>query len=123
MNKDLFKKRKGKIGEEIAISYLKNKGYSIVERNFQKRYGEIDIIAIDGNTLVFVEVKARQSDRFGHPAESITPWKIHALKRSALYYKMLHPELPELMRLDLVAITLDGNKQAGKIELIKNIST
>lgn len=112
----------GKKGEELAVSYLIKKGYVILEQNFQKGYSEIDIIALDGETLVFVEVKTRNSDEFGLPEEAITGWKIKTLIRSAQYYKMLHPELPESMRIDVVAVELDQQEQIIAIRLIKNIT-
>lgn len=116
------KKAQGKYGEEKALAFLLNNGYTILEQNFQKGYGEIDIIALDGNVLVFVEVKSRWSDEFGRPEEAITPWKIRALVRSANYYKMLHPELPDLLRIDVVAIEINQDKTIKRIELIKNIT-
>ena len=69
------KKELGARGEELAVRYLKNRGYRILERNYRIKLGEIDIIARDRNTLVFVEVKARSSNRFGHPKSAITPQK------------------------------------------------
>src|SRR3990167_10557715 len=95
-------------GEELAVQFLKEKGYKIIDRNFRKGYGEIDIIAIQGRTLVFVEVKTRTSNQFGTPLEQITPFKIRALERTALFYKKLHPNLPDAMRIDAVGIELDS---------------
>ncbi len=66
----------GNLGEDRAVEYLENLGYEIFERNFRTRFGEIDIIARDGETLCFVEVKKKTSDRFGSPAEMITPKKL-----------------------------------------------
>lgn len=101
----------GLSGEEAAAKYLTSKGFRIIERNFQKRYGEIDIVAMEGDTLVFVEVKTRLGDKFGTPEESITPWKLHSLIRSVNYYRMLHPDLGESMRIDLVSVTqLDDDR-------------
>src|SRR3989304_3418392 len=92
----------GRYGEELATKYLQKQGYKIIERNFQKRYGEIDIIARDSETLIFVEVKTRIGDKYGPPEEAITSWKLKALVRSVQFYKMLHPELPESLRIDAV---------------------
>lgn len=111
----------GKEGENKAAAYLQKQGYRIIERNFTKRYGEIDIIAIDGDTLVFVEVKTRIGDGYGRPIEAITPWKLKSLIKSAEYYKSLHPELPDPMRIDFVGITFD-KEGAPQIELVKNIT-
>lgn len=111
---------RGKEGEDLAASHLKSLGYKILERNFKKRYGEIDIIAQDEDTLVFVEVKTRWSKRFGPPEEAVTPWKLKSIIRTAQYYKMLHPELPESLRIDVVAVDLCAQGREKRIRLIKN---
>jgi len=114
-----------KRGEELAVEHLSKKGYKIIERNFRKGYGEIDIIAIDCSEkekiLAFIEVKTRTSGNFGTPLESITFWKLRSLIKTAQYYKMIHPKLPDRLRIDAVSVTLVGN-QTEKIEHIKNIS-
>ncbi|OGH24893.1 MAG: hypothetical protein A3B47_02160 [Candidatus Levybacteria bacterium RIFCSPLOWO2_01_FULL_39_24] len=113
------------LGENIACDYIKKLGFKIIERNFRKGYGEIDIIATektkDGDVLTFIEVKTRTSSLFGSPLESITPWKLRFLIRTAQYYKMTHPKLPESLRIDAVSVILNGNK-AENIELTRNIS-
>ena len=58
-------KKTGQLGEDIAVSFLETQGYTILARNYRQRFGEIDIVAEDGDTLVFVEVKTRKNDRFG----------------------------------------------------------
>ncbi len=63
--------RTGKKGEDIAVAYLKSNGYRIVERNYKCLFGEIDIVAKDGNTVVFVEVKSRKSEEFGDPQVAV----------------------------------------------------
>lgn len=112
----------GKRGEELAGEYLKKQGYTIIEKNFSKRYGEIDLIALDRETLVFIEVKTRTSHEFGTPLEAITPWKLKAVIRSAQYYKLTHKNLPDLMRIDAVSVTLYPSGEIDDIELVKNIS-
>lgn len=118
----------GKLGEQIASEYLQKQGYKIIETNFYKRWGEIDIVAIDPlaskgqDVLVITEVKTRMEfDRIS-PEESMTTWKIRTLKRTALFYKNLHPELPQLMRIDFVGIVLNSELKPIKINLIKNIT-
>ena len=111
-----------KIGEDLACEYLVGKGYRIIERNFRKKYQEIDIIAISDSTLVFIEVKTRRSDSFGSPFESITPWKLKHLVRLAQYYKQLHPSLPDYMRIDAIGIILSPNNKLENLEHLKNIS-
>ena len=112
----------GSFGENAASGYLSSLGYRILERNFKKRYGEIDIVALDGKILVFVEVKTRKGDKFGLPEESITPWKIQTLIKSAHYYKLIHPQLSEAMRIDVVSVYLLPDNQIEKIQLYKNIT-
>lgn len=98
----------GSLGEEIAEKYLKRRGYEIVERNFRsKRWGEIDLVALDDDVTVFVEVKTRVSKEYGEPQEAVTPHKLRSLKRSGQYYKQQHPEMPEALRIDVLAIILD----------------
>ena len=112
----------GALGERIASNFLQKKGYRILEANFKKRYGEIDLVAIDNSVLVFIEVKTRTSNQFGTPLEAITPWKLKAVIRSAEYYKLTHKNLPDLMRIDAVSITLHPSGEIDDIELTKNIS-
>lgn len=112
----------GLLGEEIAANYLQSSGLSIVEKNFKKRYGEIDIVAKDNDTLVFVEVKTRKGDRFGSPEEAITRWKLQSLIHSVNYYKLLHPELPKILRIDMVSINLSADHEVKNIKWYKNIT-
>lgn len=112
----------GKRGEVVACQFLTSKGYKIIAKNFRTRFGEIDIVAIDGHFLVFVEVKARVSQEFGLPEEAITPRKIRHLIKASQYFKLLHPETPNLQRIDLVAINLSPAGEVERIRLIKNIS-
>lgn len=115
-------KSTGNYGEDLACEYLKKQGYKILERNFRIRGGEVDIVARDGDYLVFVEVKARYSHDYGPPAESITSWKIKALKKTALFYvvKVYWGNRP--YRIDVVTIDFADNRENPKIELIKNIT-
>ncbi len=116
-------------GEELATQFLQKKGYKIIERNFRKRYGEIDIIALDGSTgtgldqtLVFIEVKTKNNSNYGEPLESITPWKLHSVIKTAHFYKMTHPKLPDRMRIDAVSVKLFRRGNSDFIEHIQNIS-
>lgn len=114
-----------KLGEDKACEYLKNLSFKILERNFRKGYGEIDIVCLentkDGPVLVFVEVKTRTSNQFGDPLEAITYWKLKSLIKTAQYYKMTHRNLPEALRIDAVSVILNEDK-VGNIELTRNIS-
>lgn len=106
-----------RFGETIASNYLTKKGYKIIERNYRKGYGEIDIIAIHKNILVFLEVKTRTTLLFGGAIESISEYKLRSLIKTARYYRLLHPNLPEMLRIDAVLIDLT----AGKIKNINHI--
>ena len=112
----------GQEGEDLAADFLKKQGYKIIERNFKKPQGDIDIVAMDDNTVVFVEVKTRKTRTFGLPVEAITPWKVRKLIQSAHVYMMLHPNLPESLRIDIVSIDYAQNPTNPAIELIKNIT-
>ena len=110
----------GKYGEDLACLYLQKMGYKIIERNFRIRGGEIDIIARDGKTLVYIEVKTRSSHKFGLPEESVNYYKIKFLERAAKFYRLQRSNLPDLERIDVVSIDLSGSKPI--IKLIKNAS-
>ncbi len=112
----------GQKGENIATDYLKRHGYKVLDRNFRsRRWGEIDIVAVDDDTLVFVEVKTRVGTQYGEPVEAVTPFKIRALKRAGQYYKLEYPETPEALRIDVVSIILDPeNFDPKKIELFED---
>jgi len=114
------KKDLGARGEKLAASLLRQKGYKILERNFRCRLGEIDIVAQDGDTLVFVEVKTRWSEKFGPPEEAVTARKLRSIEKTGQYFRLLHPGLPEAERIDVVAIELDGAGKVTREELIKN---
>lgn len=102
--------RLGKLGEDIAAEFLRKQGYTILQRNFKAGYGEIDIIALTSDILVFVEVKTREDTSFGTPEEAVTSRKLREVVKTAEYYKMLHPELPEGMRMDVIGIQITGGK-------------
>jgi len=108
--KQTSNQRSGKLGEDIATDYLRKGGYSILDRNFRAGYGEIDIIALKKNILVFVEVKTRSDTSFGTPEEAVTPRKLREVVQTAEYFKMLHTDLPEAMRVDVIGIQLTGKK-------------
>lgn len=110
-----------KLGENKACEYLKKLGFKILERNYRKTYGEIDIIALEKDVLCFIEVKTRTSGQFGTPLESITSWKLKSLIKTAQYYKMTKPNLQEGLRIDAISVVLNG-KEVQSIELTRNIS-
>lgn len=108
-------RQKGKLGEEIAAEFLKQNGYEIVEQNFYYQHGEIDIIAREGETLAFVEVKMRKSEAFGAPEEFVTPVKQDLLRRTAEGY-MIERNIGEAnCRFDVVAIVLRDGKAECRV--------
>lgn len=116
----------GKKGENLAVMYLKKKKYKILERNYRKQYGEIDIIAIDASqkeqVLVFIEVKTRTSSQFGTPFEAITSWKMKPLLKTAQLYVASSDKLPQAQRMDAISIVLDENLEVVSIDHLENIS-
>ncbi len=96
----------GKKGEDIAADYLRNKGFKIIARNYRDKFGEIDIIAKDRSTWVFVEVKTRHSIRFGLPEEAVTMTKQRQIIRVASNYLLRHQLLDEPVRFDVIAIIM-----------------
>jgi len=119
----LKKKELGAKGEEIAVRYLKRRGYRIIERNYRIRLGEIDIIAEQGDDLVFIEVKTRSGTHYGSPFESITVQKQMQLSKVALEYINKQGCNKRPARFDVVGIEFQvgGNTfQETVIELLQN---
>lgn len=94
----------GKQGESLARDELERRGYAILATRFRTRFGEIDIVAEDGRTLVFVEVKARRSNKYGTAAETISGWKQRRIGAMALDYLAWTGRLDDPCRFDVVAI-------------------
>jgi|SRR3989344_6852262 len=114
----------GKRGEDIAEKFLQDRGFKILDRNFQNKFGEIDLVAVDEDTLVFVEVKTRYSDKFGKPEEAVTPRKVRKIIKAGQYYRNFKKDLdlPELERIDVVALGLKADGEIKRIELIENVT-
>ena len=100
----------GRAGEDIACEYLERNKYTIVARGFRLFRGEIDIIARDGDVLVFVEVKARADESFGRPEESVTPGKQRQIRRIARGYLLANPCPGVACRFDVIAILFRGEQ-------------
>lgn len=110
----------GSYGESLARQYLKDQGYLILEENFRNKLGEIDLIARDGKTVCFVEVKTRQSVDQGQPYEAVTSWKIRKLSQMATFYlkhKFHSLEIPS--RFDVISIVKDKTGSSS-VQHIKN---
>lgn len=119
----MTKQQTGSHGENLACEYLRKQGYQIVERNYRIRGGEIDIVAKDGEYLVLIEVKTRWSHEYGSPAESMTPWKIRYLLKTARFYLQKINWGNRPYRLDFVGVDFAQSRESPKIELIKNITS
>jgi len=109
----------GAIGESIAVTFLQGAGFSIVERNFRCVCGELDIVARDGRTIVFVEVKCRNNEIYGPPQLAVTPFKQRQISKAALVWLSKRKLYDAEARFDVVAIVLHEG-DLPDIEHIKN---
>jgi putative endonuclease len=100
----------GKGGEDLACDELTQRGYAILERRYRSRYGEIDIIARDGDVTVFIEVKARGGDTFGGGAAAVTRAKQRTIARVALDYVARHRLHDRPCRFDVVVVDVSGGR-------------
>lgn len=108
----------GKAGEDLAARYLKKKGYKVLEQNYTCPLGEIDIIARDNKTIVFVEVKTRRSISYGSARLAITPHKQRKISMTALYYLKFNRQMDQDARFDVITVQSTRGKQ--EIDLIQN---
>jgi putative endonuclease len=108
----------GKTGEDLACRELERRGYAILARRYRRRGGELDIVARDGPTLVFVEVKARDGLEFGGGAEAVTGWKRRRIVETAIDYVMRHRLAGQPCRFDVVSIRYDSG--APCVEVFQN---
>lgn len=113
-------KIKGNFGEETARIFLRKKNVIILEKNFRTRSGEIDIIGLLGNTIIFYEVKTRKSHAYGSPAESVTRSKINKIKLTSKFYMAKFKLYNYDIRYDVIEVFLNRNMKLEKINLIEN---
>lgn len=109
----------GKKGEELAVKYLRSKGYKILQQRYRTAQGEIDIIAVSDQTLVFVEVKTRTSTAFGSPAEAVDYRKQNKIRQVALTFIQDGNHKFQEFRFDVISI-LQNNQAKWQLEHIKN---
>lgn len=112
--------RLGEAGERIASRYLEQQGYEVVDKNVRRQEGEIDLVALHGETLVFIEVKLRTSRKMGAAVQAVSPAKGGRLRGLAEAYSADHPELPANLRIDLVAIELTVGGEVGQLNHVQN---
>ncbi len=116
------RRTQGTEGENLARSLLEKKGYGYVGRNYNCRWGEIDLVMRDRETLVFVEVRSRRSLRYGHPLESVTLTKQRRLIQTAKDYLLHHPHQGPV-RFDIVGILMTPDIQIQHLENALETST
>lgn len=102
----------GRRGEALAVAVLEAQGFTIVERNFRCRAGEIDLVALDGPTLVFVEVRSRRGDRLGTPFDSVDPRKQARVTRVARHFLAARGVGDRDVRFDVVGVRFDAEPPA-----------
>ncbi len=113
--------RRGRSGEAHARAWLEGRGYITIEGNWRCPAGELDIVMLDGEELVFVEVKTRTGQRFGHAAEAVTPAKQRKLLATAAWFASEHPEHEDrIWRIDIIAVTIDARTGAARVDHIEN---
>lgn len=112
------RRERGIHSEALAEAYLRRRGYRILARNFRCRMGELDLVALDGDELVFVEVRSRTSEAYGAPEESIIRRKQKRLRRTAEYYLLHTGQTDAFCRFDVLGVVLD---EAGRVRRIEHL--
>jgi putative endonuclease len=113
--------RLGRLGEALAVRFLSRKGWLIMDRNWRCRWGEIDVVAVDGPDLVVCEVKTRASSRNGTPLESITPVKVRRLHRLAELWLCERGGQRERVRIDAIGVLIDPRDGQYRIHHARGI--
>ncbi len=106
----MYTQKVGKFGEDEAVKYLEQKEYKILDRNFSCKRGEIDIIALDKDEIVFIEIKARISLKYGLPSEAVTKNKLKHIYKTAEYYLYTRNLLNENTRIDVIEVYIKNNQ-------------
>ncbi|MFA6919202.1 MAG: YraN family protein [Patescibacteria group bacterium] len=117
-----YKIKIGKYGEDLASDFLTRRGARIVERNYYTRYGEIDLIALTGDEILFVEVKTRTGSGYGYPEQAINYFKVRHLHKAIQIY-LQDKHLDNFWRLDGVSVELDCVSKTAKIRWFKDVGT
>ena len=116
---NMIRKKLGGAGEGVAAVFLQKQGYRILDTNVHTPYGELDIVALDSETLAFIEVKTRRGEQFGHPFDAVTAYKQKAIIKSSLEYIHKNNYFDFEYRFDVVGFCFNSPFDT-KIELIKN---
>lgn len=110
----LYQKNLGKIGEDLALDYLKSHGYFVLENNFTSKFGEIDIIAEKDLSLYFIEVKTRSNLNYGEPFEAIDKRKIYHIRKAAQYYLLKNNYNDYKLKVAVFSILIENEKTVLK---------
>ncbi|HOV78583.1 MAG TPA: YraN family protein [Bacillota bacterium] len=114
------RKETGAKGEEVAAEYLERNGYRLLSKNYSCRFGEIDMVAMDRETLVFVEVRSCSGEKYGPPEESITRRKQLKLRQLAWHYLKAEGKTGSSCRFDVISVLFGGNGDVKRLEHIEN---
>lgn len=106
----LYQKNLGKTGENLALDYLESNNFSVLEKNFHSKFGEIDIIAEKKHCLYFIEVKTRSSLNHGAPYEAVNKQKIYRIKKVAQYYLLKNKYQDYRLKIAVFSILIEGEK-------------
>lgn len=117
---DRGRQRLGRRAEELVAGYLSQRGWQVLQRNYRCRWGEVDLVARDGDCLVFVEVRAKRGDAFGTPLESITAKKMARLRSTAETYLQENGLADRSWRIDVAALELTRQGGVRWIEVLEN---
>lgn len=117
-----YRQQFGTWGEFVAANCISAAGYSLIDQNVRTPYGEIDLIAQQGQTMVFFEVKTRSTDDFGNPEESVDAKKVEHLINAALYFIQQRPDFTGDWRIDLIAIRGKLGQKNPEIEWFEDVA-
>ena len=106
----LYQKNLGKTGENLALDYLRSHSYSIIQKNFRSKFGEIDIVAEKKHCLYFIEVKTRSNLDHGAPYEAVNKRKIYHIKKAAQYYLLKNNDQDYRLKIGVFSILIDDKK-------------
>ncbi|MBI3385219.1 YraN family protein [Candidatus Gottesmanbacteria bacterium] len=109
-------------GQARALAFLQKHNYQIITKNFRTKFGEIDIVALEGNVLVFVEVKCRTNTVFGLPFEAVNSAKLRQIAKAGEIYQFKNKNSPQSVRIDVISILLSPGGEALNVEVLKDVS-
>ena len=114
------KRQFGNIGENVACVFLEKRGFNIVERNYLRKWGELDVVAKKGETLHFIEVKSVSDETGYRPEENMHPQKLKRLSRAIQTY-LLEKDIEGEWQLDLVTVRINEGERRAKVDMLENI--